>query len=548
MKVIMRNTFVLFTFLLISTFAVAGPGHDHGEEAPTAVGEASPRVAMESDLFEVVAILKGRTLEIFIDHAATNSPVQNAEPVLQLNGEQVPLELHAVGEFDAVVPDSMVGKNLMLTMQVNAGDQSDSLIGELNLTEADHEDEHAHDHAKEEHGHWQEYLLIGGFSLLALVLIVVFVKRRSGKGVNFLTALCVFAMLLPLTSWAGPGHDHGESAPAVAGDGPRRMPTGEVFLPKPAQRQLAVRTMPASLEQHAKVIELNGKVVLDPQTGGVVQTTTGGRFEAAAGGVPQLGKTVKQGELLGYIVASQAPLERSGQQAQLAQLKAQLALAQSRLQRVQQLQDTIPKKEIDAAASEVQSLKGQVAALAGGIGAKEALRAPTAGVIAGSNAVSGKVFEAGELLFEVINPGVVRIDASWFDSGTPPEFSGAKVVVNEQSIALNYLGAAGAVRDQSLTLAFENRKLGDAQFATGQLLKVYAEQAQKIEGIAVASSALVKNAANQTAVWVKVAPETFEPRVITFVPLDGQRVLVSSGLKPFDRVVVQAASLINQVR
>lgn len=542
----MKNNLALLTFLLMSTFAWAGPGHDHGEEAPAAVGEASPRVAMEADLFEAVAILKGRTLEIFIDHAATNAPVQNAEPVLLLNGEQVPLELHAEGEFDALVPDSMVGKNLTLAMRVTTGDQSDSLIGELILNEADHE--HEHDHAEEEHGHWQEYLLKGGLALLAFVLLAVFVKRRSGKGVKFLTALCVFAMLLPLTSWAGPGHDHSEEAPAVAGDGPRRMPTGEVFLPKPAQRQLAVRTMPALLEQHAKVIELNGKVVLDPQTGGVVQTTTGGRFEAAAGGVPQLGKTVKQGELLGYVVVSQAPLERSGQQAQLAQLKAQLALAQSRLKRVQQLQDTIPKKEIDAAASEVQSLKGQVAALAGGIGAKEALRAPTSGVIASSNAVSGKVFEAGELLFEVINPGVVRIDASWFDGGTPPEFSGAKVVANEQPIALNYLGAAGAVREQSRTLAFENRELGDVQFATGQLLKVYAEQAEKVEGIAVASSALVKNAANQTAVWVKVAPETFEPRVITFEPLDGQRVLVSSGLKPFDRVVVQGASLINQVR
>ena len=236
------------------------------------------------------------------------------------------------------------------------------------------------------------------------------------------------------------------------------------------------------------------------------------------------------------------------QQAELAQLKAQLALAESRLQRVQQLKDTIPKKELDASASEVQSLKGQVAALAGGIGAKEALRAPTNGVIASSRAVAGKVFDAGDLLFEVVNPSVVRIDANWFDGATVPAFGGAKVSSSGQTIALKYLGASGAVRDQALTLAFENRELSKAQFATGQLLKVYAEQAEKIEGIAVASSALVKNAANQTAVWVKVQPETFEPRVVTTEPLDGQQVLITSGLKPFDRVVVQAASLINQIR
>lgn len=368
------------------------------------------------------------------------------------------------------------------------------------------------------------------------------------RAIKFSTLLAACVIAFPAASWAGPGHDHGEAATAVAGDGPRRMATGEVFLPKPAQRQLKVRTSPALIEQHAKVIELNGKVVLDPQTGGLVQTTTGGRFEAVKGGVPQLGKKVMKGELLGYVVASQAPLERSGQQAELAQLKAQLALAESRLQRVQQLKDTIPKKELDASASEVQSLKGQVAALAGGIGAKEALRAPTDGVIAGSQAVAGKVFDAGDLLFEVVNPSVVRIDANWFDGATVPAFGGAKVSSSGQTITLNYLGASGAVRDQVLTLAFENRELSKAQFATGQLLKVYAEQAEKIEGIAVASSALVKNAANQTAVWVKVQPETFEPRVVTTEPLDGQQVLITSGLKPFDRVVVQAASLINQIR
>lgn len=369
---------------------------------------------------------------------------------------------------------------------------------------------------------------------------------------------CVLALLTlnfsnNPTAWAGPGHDHGDeqaqAAPAATmGNSPRRLPTGEVFLPKPAQRQLNVRTTPAVLQAHAKVIELNGKVVVDPQTGGLVQTTAGGRFEAPPKGIPHIGQKVTKGELLGYVLASHGTLERSAQQGQLEQLKSQLNLAESRLQRVQQLQDTLPRKELDSAQAEVQGLKGQVAALANGIGAKEAMRAPASGVVSGSQAISGKVFDAGALVFEVLDPSVVRIDATWASGGVPPDFSGATVVLGDQTIQLSYVGAAGAVRDQSLNLTFENRKLDQTRFFTGQLVKVFAALADQTEGVAIPSSAVVKNAANQTMVWVKTEPETFQPQVVVTEPLDGQRVLVKSGLKTYDRVVTQGATLINQVR
>jgi multidrug efflux pump subunit AcrA (membrane-fusion protein) len=58
----------------------------------------------------------------------------------------------------------------------------------------------------------------------------------------------------------------------------------------------------------------------------------------------------------------------------------------------------------------------------------------------------------------------------------------------------------------------------------------------------------MKNAANQTVVWVKTAPEKFEPRTVTLEPLDGTRVAVTSGLKSGDRVATQGATLINQIR
>ena len=58
----------------------------------------------------------------------------------------------------------------------------------------------------------------------------------------------------------------------------------------------------------------------------------------------------------------------------------------------------------------------------------------------------------------------------------------------------------------------------------------------------------MKNPANQTIVWVKTAPERFEPRAITTETLDGLNVAVTSGLKVGERIATQGATLINQVR
>lgn len=187
----MKNTVAVLLFCAMHTLALAGPGHDHGEEAPVSAGVALPRVVMESDLFEAVGVLNGRTLEIFVDHAATNAPVKNATLDLQLNGQKVPLELHAEGEFDAVLPESALGEQLAVALQVSVGDQSEVLTGTLRLSELGqahegHEghEEHA-DHADhEEHGlHGMEYWAGGGVALLALGLISLFLKRRN-KGVK----------------------------------------------------------------------------------------------------------------------------------------------------------------------------------------------------------------------------------------------------------------------------------------------------------------------------------------------------------------------------
>ena len=68
-------------------------------------------------------------------------------------------------------------------------------------------------------------------------------------------------------------------------------------------------------------------------------------------------------------------------------------------------------------------------------------------------------------------------------------------------------------------------------------VKIVAQTGQRIQGVPVPSSSLMKNPANQSVVWIKTAPESFAPRVVTFEPLDGANVLVTSGLAGGERVV-----------
>ena len=348
---------------------------------------------------------------------------------------------------------------------------------------------------------------------------------------------------------AGPGHDHGEASGApAAGNGPRRLPDGTVFLPKPAQRQIGLRTAMAEEGRHPRVHELAGKVVMDPNAGGKVQPTLAGRIEPGPRGLPNPGQRVAKGEVLAYVAPSIGSIERSNQSAQLSELKASAALAQKRLARLRSLSDTVPRKEIEAAESEVASLGERAAAVSAGLVVRQSLVAPVAGVVASANVVAGQVVEARELVFEIVDPTRLRVEALTYDQELAASISAASLAVGDVRVPLRPLGSARALREQALPLSFLAQGGALEKLALGQPVRVFAQSAQALVAIKLPSASLVKNPANQTVVWVKSAPEMFAPRTVTIEPLDGLEVAVTSGLAAGDRVVVRAATLLNQIR
>ena len=53
--------------ILAASPAWAGPGHDHGDAAPAAVGQALPRFSAVSETFELVGVLSGKQITLYLD-------------------------------------------------------------------------------------------------------------------------------------------------------------------------------------------------------------------------------------------------------------------------------------------------------------------------------------------------------------------------------------------------------------------------------------------------------------------------------------------------
>jgi hypothetical protein len=72
--------FIVIFSSLPSTAVRADAGHDHGSPAATGiVGNAVPRIEAQSDLFEIVGVVEGGAMKIFLDRYATNEPVLDAK-------------------------------------------------------------------------------------------------------------------------------------------------------------------------------------------------------------------------------------------------------------------------------------------------------------------------------------------------------------------------------------------------------------------------------------------------------------------------------------
>ncbi len=330
-------------------------------------------------------------------------------------------------------------------------------------------------------------------------------------------------------------------------DAPQRLADGSLFIPKPVQRQIGLRTQPIRITELAATVELNGKVIADPETGGRVQATFAGSILPGPKGMPLPGRKVAKGEVLAYLRPVGSAIERGNQRAQLAELDAQLAIADGRTKRYEQLEGAVPQKEIEAARIERSALQKRRSFVSASIDAPEPLLAPAQGVISATQIVAGQVVDAKEILFEIVDPARLAVEALAYDAGIVATLISASALAEQTALELKFVGGGRQLREQALPLLFRITTT-NARVAVGQPVKVIVRTAQGIKGAAVARSALTKIGSGETAVWVHTEAERFVARRVRHQSLDANNVAIAEGLREGDRVVVEGAGLLSQVR
>lgn len=374
-------------------------------------------------------------------------------------------------------------------------------------------------------------------------------------------ATVLTAALLGLTgaqAWAHGDEDHSQdnkpaAQPAGAGATPmegtsaQRLPDGSLFVPKAVQRQLGIRTVLAETRELAASVELNGRVIADPNAGGRVQASQAGRIEAGPKGLPTLGQKVLKGQVLLRLRPVVGSLERGNQRAALAELESQLAIAERKAARYAELEGSVPQKEIEAARFELVALKQRRAAVGSSLGDAEALVAPVSGVISATSVVNGQVVEAREVLFEIVDPARLAVEALAYDPALVEGITSASVPLPGGALDLQFVGGGRQLREQALPLLFRI-KAQNAPVAVGQPVKVIAKTTRTARGVAVPQAALARNSAGDTVVWVHLGAERFGLRKVSSQPLDASTVALTAGIASGERVVSVGANLLAQVR
>lgn len=541
---------------LAASSAAAHEGHDHGAPPPPVSTTIAPRADASTADLELVAVARGERLEIFLDSFRGNEPVDGA--ILEIDGPSGTLTVDAAGEgtYVAAAPWLTKPGSYDLAITVMAGDLFDVLTVTMVIPEMASADvplaaadgflissAFAQDvGARLQRQDMTLWAVGGGGIVVGLLLAALFRRRKPAGSVVAIAA----ALLLAGTPQSEAASPTAPTARAAERDVAQRFADGSIFVPKTTQRILAIRTLFTEQAAHAGTVELPARIIPDPTTSGYVQASVSGRLLPPPGGFPQLGTRVAAGDVLALVQPSLNAADLTSQQQQARELDQEIMLVERKLQRFERLKSVVARAEIEDATLELQGLRARRANLEQAPTAAEKLTAPVSGVIAAAQAVAGQIAEPNTVIFQIIDPSRYWVEALSFDAHSVIGAARGKFM-DGSTATLVYRGSGLADRNQAIPIHFSVE--GQAEgIRAGQLLTVLSSTTDERNGIAAPRTSVLRASNGQSLVYEHTNAERFVPREVRTEPLDGDRLLIVSGIEAGKRIVTQGAELLNQIR
>lgn len=548
---ILRRMF-LAALLMFALAGQAGAHEGHGDEAPTSAA-ALPRVAAESEAFELVGILQpGGVMLIYLDRWAGNAPVDGGVNVT-LDGQEIQAERQGIGLFLLRHPRLAQPGSLDLIFSITAGEEMDLLTGHLDIPEPASA-------AAEQHT-WLDalreapVLLAAGLGLLVVGLLIgrlsaprplpamIEADLAPALPVPEAKAIRVAASVAVALVMSFP-----VMAQTTVAEPPRRNDDGTVFMPKPSQRLLTIRTEVTAAGDALATTQIVGTLVPDPNASGRVQPSQSGRLEPGEHGLPTLGQRVERGQVLAFVTPSYTASERGTLVQNAAELDSQITILAARVNRLTALRGSVSEREISEAQAELNGVRQRRAAIQPALSGREPLVAPVSGVVSVVRAALGQLVDNSQAVFEIVDPARLWVEALAFDRTSLDNIAGASAVLGDgRSVELEFAGRGLTVRQQAVPLNF--RVVNPPEdVAVGAPVVVLVRNRRNVQGIVVPAEAVVRSAEGPPVVFEHTGAERFAPRPVRVLPLDGARVVITAGIEPGRRVVTQGANLIAQVR
>jgi len=166
----------------VALFGVALPafshdGEDHGAPPPPVNQAVAPRAIATTEDFEVVAVLEGNKLVVYVDAFASNEPVANAKVEIDGTGMKGIAREVAPGTYALDLAEAPPRGKHGLTIGIEAGDTADLLSATLDTSMPDQGEVHVHDRSE-----WIIWIIAALLSLAAGVLVVARRVRSKARG------------------------------------------------------------------------------------------------------------------------------------------------------------------------------------------------------------------------------------------------------------------------------------------------------------------------------------------------------------------------------